>query len=240
LEKEIALERVREEFHLLDAEFQKANEKRDATFKKLLDAELETAAGELFGLNEAFATAKVNKDAYDTTEQKLKDERAAMDTDGSEQATKDAKDGELDAHKGTKTGIYDAFDNAKQAKEDKQGLIDGAAEQRDIDAYNKEKQERDAAFFDLEGLKMDEEGQRDAFQGDVDFWKGEILIAIANDDDTYFLEANKFREEALKNVEKAQAKLDATEALFEVEKAGKEKRDFDEAVKAATAVFEEG
>lgn len=108
-----------------------------------------------------------------------------------------------------------------------------------MDAYNKEKQERDAAFYDLEGLKMDEEGQRDAFQGDVDFWKGEILIAIANDDDTYFLEANKFREEALKNVEKAQAKLDATAALFEVEKAGKEQRDRDEAVNAALDIFDQ-
>lgn len=85
---------------------------------------------------------------------------------------------------------------------------------------------------------MDEEGQRDAFQGDVDFWKGEVLIAIANDDDAYFLEANKFREEALKNVEKAQAKLDATAALFEVEKAGKEARDRDEAVQAALTIFD--
>lgn len=101
------------------------------------------------------------------------------------------------------------------------------------------KQERDAAFYDLEGLKMDEEGQRDAFQGDVDFWKGEVLIAIANDDDEYFLEANKFREEALKNVEKAQAKLDATAALYEVERAGKEQRDRDQAVKEAMAIFNE-
>lgn len=86
---------------------------------------------------------------------------------------------------------------------------------------------------------MDEEGQRDAFQGDVDFWKGEVLIAIANDDDEYFIEANKFREEALKNVEKAQAKLDATTALFEVEKAMKESRDREEAKNAALAIFEE-
>lgn len=86
---------------------------------------------------------------------------------------------------------------------------------------------------------MDEEGQRDAFQGDVDFWKGEVLIAIANDDDEYFLEANKFREEALKNVEKAQSKLDATIALYEVEKAGKEARDRDEAAKHALEIFEQ-
>jgi len=43
---------------------------------------------------------------------------------------------------------------------------------------------------------MDEEGQRDAFQGDVDFWKGEVLIAISNDDDDYFFEASANMEKA--------------------------------------------
>lgn len=98
LDKEIALERVREEFHLLDAEFQRVNEKRDATFRKMLETELETAAGELEGLVETYNTAKGDKEGYDAVEKKLREERAAMDTDGSDQATKDAKDGELNSH----------------------------------------------------------------------------------------------------------------------------------------------
>lgn len=86
---------------------------------------------------------------------------------------------------------------------------------------------------------MDEEGQRDAFQEDVNFWKGEMLIAIANGDDDYFLEANKAREEAYKNVEKAQTKLDTTTAAFEVERALKETRDRDEETKRQLAEFEQ-
>lgn len=42
-----------------------------------------------------------------------------MDTDGSDQATKDAKDQELSNHQDTKQGIYDANDDAKDAMDQK-------------------------------------------------------------------------------------------------------------------------
>jgi hypothetical protein len=45
-------------------------------------------------------------------------------------------------------------------------------------------------------------------------------------------------EEAQKNVDKLQAKVDATEARFLVEKAGKEARDLQEATTAALAEFD--
>lgn len=131
LEKEIALERIREEYKLLDEEFQRVNEKRDATFAKMLEKELETAAGELGGLVEAYNVAKGNKEGYDAEETKLREERQAMDTDGSDQAAKDAKDGELSSHQANKDGIYEAYDNAKQAKNDKEGLIQSAANLRE-------------------------------------------------------------------------------------------------------------
>lgn len=57
------------------------------------------------------------------------------------------------------------------------------------------------------------------------------------DDFQYFKETEVFRLEAESRVESAQAKYDATETLYEIEKAAKEKRDFDEGVKQATAEF---
>lgn len=42
-----------------------------------------------------------------------------MDTDGSDQATKDAKDQELQDHQATKDGIYTAESDAKTAMDDK-------------------------------------------------------------------------------------------------------------------------
>lgn len=84
LEKEIALERIREEQHLLNMEFTRANDKRDNTVREKLEAELEVAAGELKGFEDTYNTLKADKDKYDEEEKKLMDERAAMDTDGSD------------------------------------------------------------------------------------------------------------------------------------------------------------
>lgn len=53
-----------------------------------------------------------------------------------------------------------------------------------------------------------------------------------------FNEFQKYYDEALANVEKQKAKLDATIALYEVEKAGKEARDREETAKAELADFE--
>jgi hypothetical protein len=71
-----------------------------------LTAELETAEGEFDGLKSTWEAAKTAKDEYDTEETRLREARTVMDTDGSDQATKDAKDQELQNHQATKDGIY--------------------------------------------------------------------------------------------------------------------------------------
>lgn len=73
---------------------------------------------------------------------------------------------------------------------------------------------------------------------EANFWKEERFTALENDDIDQFNEFEKFYQEALKNVEKADLKLQATIAKFEIEKAGKEGRDLAEAVAAAEAEFE--
>lgn len=83
LEKEVTLARVREEFHLLDAEFQRVNEKRDETFRQQLETEVNQAAGELEGLEGIFNTAKEAKETYDAELTRLQGLRSAMDTDAS-------------------------------------------------------------------------------------------------------------------------------------------------------------
>jgi hypothetical protein len=59
------------------------------------------------------------------------------------------------------------------------------------------------------------------------------------DDFQYFKETEEYRVEAEKKVESAQAKFDATEALYNIEKAAKEQREFDEGVAQATREFHE-
>lgn len=126
-----------------------------------------------------------------------------------------------------------------QARDDKENLINEAARIREEQEYNAMKQERDNAFYDLEGLKMDQEGQLEGLKADAEFWEGEKLIAILNNDMELFNEYEKSFQEAQKGYLAMEQKLQGTIALYEVEKAGKEQRDMDEAVKAATAEFEQ-
>jgi hypothetical protein len=91
------------------------------------------------------------------------------------------------------------------------------------------KQERDAKYYDLEGLMMDEEGQMNAFGEEVNYWVQEGFAALENDDYEYYKETQKIREEAEERQKAAEAKYDATNAKFQVEKAAKEGRDLEEA-----------
>lgn len=97
LEKEIQLERLRAEFDALHEEFMRADQKREATFKAKLEAELEVAAGELEGLVTTYNTAKTAKETYESEEARLEGERAAMDAADSTatDAEKAAKDQEV-------------------------------------------------------------------------------------------------------------------------------------------------
>lgn len=99
------------------------------------------------------------------------------------------------------------------------------------------KQERDAKYYDLEGLMMDEEGQMNAFQDEVNYWVQEGYTALENDDYEFFKETQKFRDEAEERRVAAETKYEATNAKFQVEKAAKESRDMEEATKAALGEF---
>jgi len=65
------------------------------------------------------------------------------------------------------------------------------------------KQERDNKFYDLEGLKFDEEAQVQAFQDEADWWYYEGLWALENDDYEYFKEANAQRDGIMKSLDTA-------------------------------------
>lgn len=90
LEKEIQLERVREEFHLLDAEFQRANDKRDETLRQKLEEEVGKAQEELDALKETFRGFEEQKTTWETEDTRLREARAALDDDDT--ATADQKD----------------------------------------------------------------------------------------------------------------------------------------------------
>jgi hypothetical protein len=62
---------------------------------------------------------------------------------------------------------------------------------------------------------------------EADFWYRESLRALENDDFEYFKEANSFKEEIEKILDSMQAKYEATQALFEVERIQKEARDLE-------------
>lgn len=87
-------------------------------------------------------------------------------------------------------------------------------------------------------MKDEQNHQVEAFIDEANFWKEERFVALENDDIEAFNEFEKFYQEALKNVEKADLKYQATVAKFEIEKAAKEGRELAERVKAEEADFE--
>lgn len=117
-------------------------------------------------------------------------------------------------------------------------MIDGAERQREEDERNKIKQERDSKFYDLEGLKMDQEFQVQGLQGDVDYWQSEMFRVLEEGDYEAFTEFENYRKEAEKQLKSAQSKLDKTEVDFEVERVAKDARELDEEVRRQTAEFE--
>lgn len=66
----------------------------------------------------------------------------------------------------------------------------------------------------------------------------ESLYALERDDFEFFKEATAKKEEIEVSLEKAQAKYEATRALYEVERIAKEARDLDEIVQQELAEFE--
>jgi ElaB/YqjD/DUF883 family membrane-anchored ribosome-binding protein len=106
---------------------------------------------------------------------------------------------------------------------------------REEERLRKIQEEGDKAFYDLEGLNMDKEGQVAGIQSDVDYWQSEMFRVLEEGDYDAFTEFEGFRKEAEKQLKTAQAKLDKTNVDFEVERAAKEARDLATEVAMATA-----
>jgi len=85
---------------------------------------------------------------------------------------------------------------------------------------------------------MDQEAQRDELEEKLNAWKKRRNDAIIEDDDKLFDEMQEKVTEVEKQLEAANLSLEKTANDFELERAAKETRDLDEAVKAATAEFE--
>lgn len=94
------------------------------------------------------------------------------------------------------------------------------------------KQERDAAFFDLEALKDEQENQMNGLLEEAKYWESERYVALENDDIDTFNEFQKYYDEALAKYDKARNKFEGTVALFEVERVAKETREREEEAKS--------
>lgn len=116
--------------------------------------------------------------------------------DAVEQSVKDAKDQEIADHQNTKQELIDSFDDAARFRDEKIANIQAASDERERLAYEKEKQKRDEAYYDLEGLMLDEEGQLNGLIADVDYWDNERLVALGNDDMELYKEFQGYFEEA--------------------------------------------
>lgn len=107
----------------------------------------------------------------------------------------------------------------------KNEFIDSEATRlRDIE-YNKQKEEQEAAFTDLQTQRDDEESQVESLRMDVEFWKNERFEALKIEDYELFTEYEANMKAAQKNLDAAQAKFEITDGKFEIEKAIKETRD---------------
>ena len=186
---------------------------------------------ELEGLKEVFKGLEEQKTQWETTAEELRNARAALDPDVNPDATDDDRqtaDEAINSHEELKQDIIDAYGEAMQARDDKENLINEAARMREDAEYQAIKQEGDEAFYDLEGLLLDQQYQVEAFQDEANYWKHERFNALANDDIDQFNEFEEYYQAALANVEKAQAKYETTDAKYQIEKAAKETRDRDE------------
>lgn len=121
---------------MLFEEDTKLHEAREGVLAGRLEEELGIAEEEFNGLKATWEEAKTAKDTYDAEEARLKKVRSDMDTDSTKtDADKNAADQAIQDHENTKQGIYDAEDQAKQARDQKRQQITDAATLRDDLAY---------------------------------------------------------------------------------------------------------
>jgi len=73
------------------------------------------------------------------------------------------------------------------------------------------KQERDEAFYDLDGLLNEQKGDLQAAVDEAAYWETERYVALEAEDIDWFNEMQASWENAKANVAKVQAKVDATD-----------------------------
>jgi len=184
--------------------------------------------------------AKEAKTTFDNRKKELQDEVTRLNDDATateEQKTQAQSD--LDDHNATETTITDALSTAQTERDNLDDEIKQDATTREENAYQAEKQKRDAKFLDLEGQKLDEEAQLATLQEQLQNWKRKRAEATLEDNDDKFDEMHAQVLKAEKALETAQTKLDKTTRDFETEKVAKDKRDLDEAVAEGERLFNE-
>lgn len=140
-------------------------------------------------------------------------------------------------HRDNKAGFQDAYDEAKRLRDEAQNTIDVAATNRANEAAIKELEERNKAFYDLEGQMHSETDQVNNLTNEYNDW-----INLRNQnatDDELFDEFDARATETLQVLNETQTKLDATTAKYDVEYALKTQRESDLQTQMEQQAFEQ-
>jgi hypothetical protein len=141
----------------------------------------------------------------------------------------------LSDHRDLKAALQDTYDEAKRLRDEAQTTIDTAATNRANDAAIKELEERNKAFYDLEGQMHSETDQVNNLNNEYNDW-----INLRNQnatDDELFDEFDARATETLQVLNETQTKLDATTAKYDVEFALKTQRESDLATQMEQQAF---
>lgn len=140
-------------------------------------------------------------------------------------------------HQDLKAALQDTYDEAKRLRDEAQNTIDVAATNRATEAAIKELEERNKAFYDLEGQMQSETDQVNNLTNEYNDW-----INLRNQnatDDELFDEFDARATETLQVLNETQTKLDATTAKYDVEYALKTQRESDLQTQMEQQAFEQ-
>jgi len=143
----------------------------------------------------------------------------------------------LSDHQDLKAALQDTYDEAKRLRDEAQNTIDVAATNRATEAAIKELEERNKAFYDLEGQMQSETDQVNNLTNEYNDW-----INLRNQnatDDELFDEFDARATETLQVLNETQTKLDATTAKYDVENALKTQRESDLQTQMEQQAFEQ-
>lgn len=140
-------------------------------------------------------------------------------------------------HQDLKAALQDTYDEAKRLRDEAQNTIDVAATNRATEAAIKELEERNKAFYDLEGQMHSETDQVNNLTNEYNDW-----INLRNQnatDDELFDEFDARATQTLTVLQETQTKLDATTAKYDVEYALKTQRESDLQTQMEQQAFEQ-